>query len=152
MGLQVSVQKASFAKPALRASGSKRVAVARPVSCSAQKEKATAVAAAALAVALSFGQVDAAYADVAGLTPCSESKAFQKREKKEIATLQKRLKQASMIMLASGGLEKGRRAYSQQGGAGQSQIDHGKGSVDREASFAAATWAGALCIEGPCLL
>ena len=73
--LQVSVQKASFAKPALKASGSRRVAaVARPVSCSAQNEKATAVAAAALAVALGFGQVDAAYADVAGLTPCSESK------------------------------------------------------------------------------
>ncbi len=68
------MQKASFAKPALKASCSKRVAVARPVSCSAQNEKATAVAAAALAVALGFGQVDAAYADVAGLTPCAESK------------------------------------------------------------------------------
>lgn len=89
------MQKASF-RPA-KASAAKKVAVARPVSCSAQKEAGkqmgSAVAAAALAVAFGFGQVDAAYADVAGLTPCSESKAFAKREKNELKGLQKRLKQ-----------------------------------------------------------
>lgn len=33
-----------------------------------------------------------AQADVAGLTPCSESKAFQKRQKKTVKDLQKRMK------------------------------------------------------------
>lgn len=66
------------------------------VSCSAQessKQAGTAVAAAALAIAFGFGQVDAAYADVAGLTPCSQSKAFAKRKKNEVKSLNKRLKQ-----------------------------------------------------------
>jgi hypothetical protein len=40
-----------------------------------------------------FGNVEAAYADISGLTPCSESKAFAKREKGELKTLNKRLKQ-----------------------------------------------------------
>jgi len=53
----------------------------------------TAAAAAALAVAFGFGTVDSAYADVAGLTPCSESKAFAKRKKNEVKALSKRLKQ-----------------------------------------------------------
>jgi len=53
----------------------------------------TAAAAAALAIAFGFGQVDAAYADVAGLTPCSQSKAFAKRKKNEVKGLNKRLKQ-----------------------------------------------------------
>lgn len=55
----------------------------------------SALAATALAAALSFTAVDAAKADVAGLTPCSESKAFAKREKNEVKTLTKRLKQVS---------------------------------------------------------
>ena len=68
------------------------------VACSAERQEApkhlaTAAAAAALAVAFSFGTVDAAYADVAGLTPCSESKAFAKRKKNEVKSLNKRLKQ-----------------------------------------------------------
>jgi photosystem I subunit III len=71
------------------------VRAARAVSCSAesQKQVGTAIAAAALAAAVGFGSVDAAYADVAGLTPCSESKAFAKREKNEVKALNKRLKQ-----------------------------------------------------------
>ena len=63
-----------------------RAPVARVVSCSAQQEagKQVATAAAALALTFGFGAVDAAYADVAGLTPCSESKAFAKLKKKEV--------------------------------------------------------------------
>jgi len=68
--------------------------VARAVACSAQQQKPAvgAIAAAALAAAVSFGQVDAAYADIAGLTPCSESKGFAKRQKNELKALDKRLK------------------------------------------------------------
>jgi photosystem I subunit 3 len=51
------------------------------------------LAATALTAALSLTVVDAAKADIAGLTPCSESKAFQKRQKNEVKNLQKRLKQ-----------------------------------------------------------
>lgn len=73
------------------------MAAARVV-CSAESREAskqlgTAAAAAALAVAFGFGTVDAAYADVAGLTPCADSKAFAKRQKNEVKALQKRLKQ-----------------------------------------------------------
>lgn len=57
------------------------------------KQLSTAVAAAALAAVVGFGQADAAYADIAGLTPCSESKAYQKRLKNELKGLNKRLKQ-----------------------------------------------------------
>lgn len=52
-----------------------------------------ALTAAALAAVLSFGAVEQAKADVSGLTPCSQSKGFQKRQKNEIKGLQKRLKQ-----------------------------------------------------------
>lgn len=74
-----------------------RHAAAARVVCSAERQEAskqlgTAAAAAALAVAFGFGQVDAAYADVAGLTPCSQSKAFAKRQKNELKALTKRLK------------------------------------------------------------
>lgn len=73
------------------------MAAARVV-CSAERQEVskqlgTAAAAAALAVAFGFSTVDAAYADVAGLTPCSESKAFAKRKKNEVKNLNKRLKQ-----------------------------------------------------------
>lgn len=68
----------------------------RPVSCSAQKDEtvknvASTMAAAALAAVVSFGVVDAAYADISGLTPCAESKAYEKRKKKEIQGLEKRM-------------------------------------------------------------
>lgn len=82
-------------KPSLKAASSRK---AVKVVCSAQKPAAakqvsTAVAAAALATVVGFGNVDAAYADIAGLTPCSESKAYAKRQKQEIKGLTKRLKQ-----------------------------------------------------------
>lgn len=72
------------------------VAVPRGIACSAEKPEAknigTVVAAAALAAVVGFGSVDAAYADISGLTPCSESKAYASREKKELKALTKRLK------------------------------------------------------------
>lgn len=76
----------------------KRPAAAARVVCSAQgqdasKQLGTAAAAAALALTFGLTAVDAAYADVAGLTPCSESKAFAKRKKTEVKALNKRLKQ-----------------------------------------------------------
>lgn len=40
--------------------------------------------------AFTFGVVEPARADVAGLTPCAESKAFQKRQKKSVKDLTKR--------------------------------------------------------------
>jgi photosystem I subunit 3 len=57
-----------------------------------QVDVSKAVAAAALAAVIGFGQVDAAKADISGLTPCSESKAYQKRLKNELKALNKRLK------------------------------------------------------------
>lgn len=63
------------------------------VRASAQ-ETGKQLAAAALASALVLGTgVEAAKADIAGLTPCSESKAYQKRLKNEVKGLNKRLKQ-----------------------------------------------------------
>jgi hypothetical protein len=62
------------------------------------KQVSSALAATALAAALSFTTVDAAMADIAGLTPCSESKAFAKRQKNEVKTLTKRLKQVSLFV------------------------------------------------------
>jgi photosystem I subunit 3 len=65
------------------------------VVCAAQKESAqigTALAAAALAATVGFANVEPAFADVAGLTPCSQSKAYEKVKKKELKVLQKRLK------------------------------------------------------------
>ncbi|PSC72813.1 Photosystem I reaction center subunit III [Micractinium conductrix] len=93
LGAQVSLSKPA----GLSASKAPvaRAPVARAVSCSAEKKEASTVAgvaAAALALTFSFGAVDAAYADVAGLTPCSESKAFAKRKKNEVKALNKRLK------------------------------------------------------------
>lgn len=68
----------------------------QPVTCSVQKDQsmrnaANTVAAAALAAVVSFGAVDAAYADISGLTPCAESKAYERRQKKEISGLEKRM-------------------------------------------------------------
>lgn len=74
--------------------------VARSAVCSAQKEGkflGKALTAAALAAVLSFGAVEQAKADVSGLTPCSQSKGFQKRQKNEIKGLQKRLKQVARL-------------------------------------------------------
>ena len=75
--------------------------VSRQVSCSAErplaKKLGSAVGAAALALALGLSQVDAAKADIAGLTPCSQSKAYAKRQKNELKSLQKRLKNVSAV-------------------------------------------------------
>ena len=57
-----------------------------------------ALSATVLAATLSFSTVDAAKADIAGLTPCSESKAFQKRQKNEVKALTKRLKQVHVCL------------------------------------------------------
>lgn len=73
-----------------------RAAPRRAVVCAAartsQVDVSKAVAAAALAAVIGFGQVDAAKADISGLTPCSESKAYQKRLKNELKALNKRLR------------------------------------------------------------
>ena len=52
-----------------------------------------ALTAAALAAVMGFSSVQEADADVSGLTPCSESKGYAKRQKNEVKGLQKRLKQ-----------------------------------------------------------
>ncbi|MEW5306373.1 MAG: hypothetical protein WDW38_007113 [Sanguina aurantia] len=84
MALKMRVQ--ASARPSL---ASRRVV---KVACNAQsvKQVSTAVAAAALAAVVGFGNVDAAFADISGLTPCSQSKAFEKLQKKELKGLTKR--------------------------------------------------------------
>jgi photosystem I subunit 3 len=82
-----------------------RAAPRRAVVCAAartsQVDVSKAVAAAALAAVIGFGQVDAAKADISGLTPCSESKAYQKRLKNELKALNKRLKNVRACRQAS---------------------------------------------------
>ena len=97
----IVVQETAFKGQALRPSAARApMRVARPVACSAQQKPAvSAIAAAALAAALTFGTVDAAMADVAGLTPCSESKGFAKRQKNELKALDKRLKNVRTVAL-----------------------------------------------------
>ena len=97
--LQAPQQEVAFrgsVKP-LRAVPVARRNVARAASCSAEERApiGKAVAAAALAAALAFGSVEAAKADISGLTPCSESKGFAKRQKNELKALEKRLKKVS---------------------------------------------------------
>lgn len=77
-----------------KAPAPKAVRAVRAVSCSAEnntKNVASTVAAAALAAVVTFGAVGDAKADIAGLTPCSESKAYKRRENKEVKSLQKRM-------------------------------------------------------------
>ena len=79
-----------------------RTVVPRKVVCHAQRQESvkqigSALAATALAAALSLSAVDAAKADVAGLTPCSESKPYAKRQKNEVKALQKRMKQVRLL-------------------------------------------------------
>lgn len=78
------------ARKAVTPSVSRRAVVV----CKAQKSeenKASLVAAAALAVVVGLSNVEAAKADIVGLTPCSESKAYAKRLKGEVKGLTKRL-------------------------------------------------------------
>ena len=79
-----------------------RTVVPRKVVCHAHRQESvkqigSALAATALAAALSLSAVDAAKADVAGLTPCSESKPYAKRQKNEVKALQKRMKQVRLM-------------------------------------------------------
>ena len=69
------------------------------VKASTKETVAQQVAVAALASVALLAPVEAAKADIAGLTPCSESKAYQKRLKNEVKGLQKRLKQVGAISL-----------------------------------------------------
>eukprot|EP00192_Tetraselmis_astigmatica_P018519 CAMPEP_0117667728 /NCGR_PEP_ID=MMETSP0804-20121206/11138_1 /TAXON_ID=1074897 /ORGANISM="Tetraselmis astigmatica, Strain CCMP880" /LENGTH=235 /DNA_ID=CAMNT_0005475507 /DNA_START=336 /DNA_END=1044 /DNA_ORIENTATION=- len=84
-------------RPSLRPSARATAApirASRPVSCSAQKQEAplaSTAAAFALAAGLALSAAPA-QADIAGLTPCSESKAYAKLQKKEVKGLEKRLK------------------------------------------------------------
>jgi hypothetical protein len=78
------------AKPTARASTSRKAVVVK--AHSGPESIAAKVAAAAVASVALFGQVEAASADIAGLTPCSESKAYAKRLKNEVKGLNKRLK------------------------------------------------------------
>merc|ERR1711977_366377 len=55
-------------------------------------QAALAMTAAALVAALVATDVKPAAADISGLTPCAESKAFAKRKKQELKELDKRLK------------------------------------------------------------
>lgn len=83
----------SAQQTATRPSLSRRTSVVvRATAGETVKQASTAVAAAALAAVVGFGSVDAAYADISGLTPCSQSKAFAKQEKKELKNLTKRQK------------------------------------------------------------
>jgi hypothetical protein len=89
---------ACLAQAAARPAVASRRPAARVV-CQAQQEGPSigaAVAAAVLAGVVGFGSVDAAKADIAGLTPCSESKAYAKRLKTQVKGLNKRLKQARL--------------------------------------------------------
>ena len=86
--------RTTFATPLATARVAKRTAVNRAVVCSADKTEQLGKAAAAVVLSAVIGltAVDAAQADVAGLTPCSQSKAFAKRKKQEVKALNKRLK------------------------------------------------------------
>jgi photosystem I subunit 3 len=96
----VQLQRSGFTpvNKVVVAGKSTRSAVVSRVVCSAEKKEVVsqmgkAAAAAALSLAFGFSSVDAAFADVAGLTPCADSKAFAKRKKQEVKGLNKRLKQ-----------------------------------------------------------
>lgn len=98
-----------------------RAAPRRAVVCAAartsQVDVSKAVAAAALAAVIGFGQVDAAKADISGLTPCSESKAYQKRLKNELKALNKRLKNVRVtcwVACSGSGVLRSRTTAGQQ--------------------------------------
>eukprot|EP00798_Chlamydomonas_sp_ICE-L_P020060 gene20060-26779_t len=80
----------------MRTSMSSAVASRRSTVCAAAPKARTEMPTAAIALGaaalLSFGAVDAAHADIAGLTPCTDSKAYAKRQKNEVKGLTKRLK------------------------------------------------------------
>ena len=88
--------------PSLRPAARKAAAPVRAarLSCAAQKQEAplaSTAAAMALAAGLALSAAPA-QADVAGLTPCSESKAYKKVQKKELKGLEKRLKLVRLVI------------------------------------------------------
>ena len=102
LGAPLTAPKALSSKAAISSSSASlfvKPAAARTV-CSIEKESITenvgkVASALALAAIVSTGALAApqeALADVAGLTPCKDSKAFAKREKQEVKKLTQRLK------------------------------------------------------------
>lgn len=83
---------------------------------------AAVAAAAALSLAVSFGGAEAARADIAGLTPCSESKAYARRLKNEVKGLNKRLKQyeadSAPALALKATIERTERRFANYGKAG----------------------------------
>jgi len=78
----------------LKATRAPRATVAPKAVTTASMDKKAAASLAAAAVIASVPLAEApAMADVAGLTPCKDSKAFAKREKAELKALNRRLKQ-----------------------------------------------------------
>ena len=69
-----------------------RASADKPAPVAAVPKVKQALAAAALAIAVGVTATPA-FADVSGLTPCSQSKQYASRQKKEVKALQKRLKQ-----------------------------------------------------------
>ncbi|GIM02381.1 hypothetical protein Vretimale_7261, partial [Volvox reticuliferus] len=93
--MAIALRNPVRASPAARAAAPRR---AVRVACQAQNNDAvaqigTVLAATTLAAAVSLASPSAALADISGLTPCSESKAYAKLQKKELKGLEKRLKQ-----------------------------------------------------------
>lgn len=79
-------------RPAARVAA-KPVRAVRMVTAAQKQETPLASSAAAVALAAGLALSAApAHADIAGLTPCSESKAYAKQQKKEVKSLEKRLK------------------------------------------------------------
>lgn len=93
--VQLSSRSAAAGAPLRMAAPAAPAAAARKVTvCSADAaKKATVAISAAIIAATASGAVAPAdvYADVAGLTPCSESKAFAKRKNTQIKGFQKRM-------------------------------------------------------------
>ncbi|KAL3702316.1 hypothetical protein R1sor_020338 [Riccia sorocarpa] len=83
---------------------------------------ATALALAAVVGSAPFVAPQDAKADVAGLTPCKESKAFAKREKNEIKALEKRLKlygpESAPSLAIKATIEKTKRRFAFYGNEG----------------------------------
>jgi photosystem I subunit 3 len=104
---------------------------ARTVCAAAEEKKsfgetagkvATALALASIVGNAPFAAPENAMADVAGLTPCKESKAFAKREKQEIKKLESRLKlyaeDSAPALAIKSTVEKTRRRFAFYGDAG----------------------------------
>lgn len=93
----------------------------KPVAETAAKV-ATAMALAAIVGTAPFAAPEDAMADISGLTPCKESKAFAKREKQEIKKLESRLKQyaadSAPALALNSTIDKTKRRFEFYGNAG----------------------------------